>query len=89
MSSKPGWIRVSIHPTMTNQEIEFIMDAIESTASSFREWMTDYYYDTSSNEYAIKNGTAKEQHLVKDWFNFGYQVATRKVERDFLVRSVG
>jgi selenocysteine lyase/cysteine desulfurase len=68
LSSKPGWIRVSIHPTMTDQEIEFIMEAIESTASRFMEWMTDYYYDRSSNEYAIKEGTAKEQHWVENWF---------------------
>jgi len=64
LSSKPGWIRLSIHPTMTDKEIEFIMDAIESTASNFREWMTDYYYDASSNEYIIKDGTAKGKHSV-------------------------
>jgi selenocysteine lyase/cysteine desulfurase len=87
MSSKPGWIRVSIHPTMTNQEIEFIMDAIESTSSSFREWMTDYYYDTSSNEYTIKDGMAKEQRLVEGWFNCGYQVATPNVGRSFSTRA--
>lgn len=79
LSSKPGWIRVSLHPTMTDQEIEFIMDAIESTASNFREWMADYYYDSSSNEYVIKEGTAKEQHWVESWFKFGYQVGSSKV----------
>jgi selenocysteine lyase/cysteine desulfurase len=84
MSSKPGWIRVSFHPTMTDLEVEFIMDAIESTASSFSEWMTDYYYDTSSNEYAIKEGTAKEQHYVENWLKFGYQVGTREVGQKFL-----
>jgi len=68
LSSKPGWVRVSLHPTMTDQELEFIMDAIESTASNFREWMKDYYYDTSSNEYTPREGTAKEQHGVEDWF---------------------
>ena len=68
LSSKPGWVRVSFHPTMTNQEIAFIMDAIESTAANFREWMKDYYYDTSSNEYTLREGTAKEQHWVDDWF---------------------
>jgi selenocysteine lyase/cysteine desulfurase len=33
MLAKPGWIRLSIHPTMTDAEIDFIMDAIEWTAS--------------------------------------------------------
>jgi selenocysteine lyase/cysteine desulfurase len=79
LSSKPGWIRVSIHPTMTDEQIEFIMDAIESTASNFREWMADYYYDKSSNEFVIKKETVQEQRWVDDWFKFGYQVGTRKV----------
>jgi len=76
LSSKPGWIRLSIHPSMTDQEIEFIMDAIESTASNFREWITDYHYDSVSNEYVIKGGTEKEKHCVEDWFKFGYQACT-------------
>ena len=42
LSCKPGWVRISLHPTMTNREVEFIMDAIESTASNFRGWMADY-----------------------------------------------
>jgi selenocysteine lyase/cysteine desulfurase len=51
MSSKPGWIRLSLHPTMTNDELEFIMDAIESSAANFREWMDDYEYNPSANEF--------------------------------------
>ncbi len=35
LSCKPGWIRLSVHPTMTNAEIDFIMDAIELTLSNF------------------------------------------------------
>jgi selenocysteine lyase/cysteine desulfurase len=61
LSSKPGWIRISIHPIMTAQEIEFIMNAIESTAFHFREWMTDYVYDKVSNEYILKGSMVKEE----------------------------
>ena len=28
MSCKPGWVRLSIHPTMTNAEIDYIADAL-------------------------------------------------------------
>jgi selenocysteine lyase/cysteine desulfurase len=66
---KPGWIRLSVHPTMANKEIDFIMDAIELTATHFQQWMKDYTYDPESNEYAFKGATAKEQSKVKDWFN--------------------
>jgi selenocysteine lyase/cysteine desulfurase len=54
LSNKPGWVRLSIHPTMTDKEVKFIMDAIESTALNFREWTIDYEYDRSTNEYKIK-----------------------------------
>jgi len=66
---KPGWIRLSVHPTMTNAAIHFIMDAIELIASHFLEWMKDYVYDPASNEYVFKGTEAKEQSRIEDWFN--------------------
>lgn len=66
---KPGWIRLSVHPTMTNAEIDFIMNAIELTASHFQEWTKDYTYDAESNEYSFKELEAKEQSIIEDWFN--------------------
>jgi selenocysteine lyase/cysteine desulfurase len=42
-SSKPGWIRVSLHPTMTDAEVEFIADSITELALKHQEWGT--YYD--------------------------------------------
>lgn len=69
LSRKPGWIRLSVHPTMTNAEIDFIMDAIELTASHFNEWIIDYTYDAGSNEYLFNGVEAKEQDKIADWFN--------------------
>jgi selenocysteine lyase/cysteine desulfurase len=69
LSCKPGWIRLSVHPTMTNAEIDFIMDAIELTASNYNEWMMDYAYDPETNEYFFKGIEAKEQRTIEDWFN--------------------
>jgi selenocysteine lyase/cysteine desulfurase len=76
LSSKPGWIRLSLHPTMTDSEVEFIMDAIESTASHFREWTTDYCYDAASNEYTLKEET---EVTLGDLFKVRSQVATVSV----------
>ena len=50
---KPGWIRLSIHPTMSGTEIDFIMDSIEETAGNFQEWAQDYSYMAESNEYVF------------------------------------
>jgi len=69
LSCKPGWVRLSVHPTMTNAEIDFIMDAIELTASRFRDWIKDYTYDPESNEYSFRGIGTREQFPVKDWFD--------------------
>ncbi len=69
LSCKPGWIRLSVHPTMTNAEIKFIMDAIELTVCHFRNWMKDYEYDPASNEYSFKGIDTKEQGKVENWFD--------------------
>ena len=66
---KPGWIRLSVHPIMTNAEIDFMMDAIELTALHFREWTKDYTYDPKSNEYAFKEFEVQEFGKIEDWFN--------------------
>jgi selenocysteine lyase/cysteine desulfurase len=69
LSCKPGWVRLSIHPTMTNAEIDFIMDAIECTASHFQEWGQDYSYDPASNEYSFKLFEENELCKIHEWFN--------------------
>ena len=54
---------------MTDAEIDFIIDAIESTAFHYPEWKEDYSYDPGSNEYVFKGSQSAEQNRVKDWFN--------------------
>jgi selenocysteine lyase/cysteine desulfurase len=66
---KPGWVRLSVHPIMSNAEIDFMMDAIELTALHFREWAKDYTYDPKSNEYVFKEFEVQEFGKIKDWFN--------------------
>ncbi|MCW3463495.1 aminotransferase class V-fold PLP-dependent enzyme [Chitinophaga nivalis] len=66
---KPGWVRLSVHPTMTDADLHYIMDAITCTAASFQEWKKDYIYDTAHNEYIFKGPVAAEQNRIKTWFN--------------------
>ena len=69
LSCKPGWIRLSIHPTMTNTEVNMIMDALEDTAANFRTYQNDYSYDPESNEYNFKGAQKTEQATIENWFN--------------------
>ena len=46
-SNKPGWIRISIHPTHSNEEIEYIVKAVKQLAENFEDWIKDYIIDHS------------------------------------------
>jgi selenocysteine lyase/cysteine desulfurase len=53
---KPGWIRFSIHPTMTNDEVNYITVALNELAENHKEWANDYNYNTDTNEFTHKDG---------------------------------
>ena len=65
---KPGWIRMSIHPTMTNAEVNFVCDSIISLANQYPDWRNDYYYEESSNEFKHKKDNKIEDEIVNYWF---------------------
>jgi len=69
LSMKPGWIRLSLHPTMTDDELLFITDAIEQTVKNAEVWEQDYYYDRHTNEFNHK--TFQERHTSDflSWFH--------------------
>ena len=66
---KPGWIRMSIHPTTTTEEIEFVCDAIIDLSNNFEIWSLDYDYNTVSNEFINKKATNLEVEMVEKWFS--------------------
>jgi selenocysteine lyase/cysteine desulfurase len=71
LSCKPGWLRFSIHPIMTNHEVEFILEAIKQLASNHLIWRNDYQYSAHTNEFIYKNeDPCDAQHRIVDWFNF-------------------
>lgn len=69
LSCKPGWIRMSIHPVMTNEEITFVLDAIEQVAIHYTEWKNDYIYEPDTNEYHHHSFNDKINAQVNEWFN--------------------
>lgn len=41
-SQKPGWVRMSIHPCMTDNEMHELGKAIQQLAQNWQEWTKDY-----------------------------------------------
>lgn len=69
LSAKPGWIRLSIHPVMTNAEIDYILDAIEEVYHHYEEWGKDYVYNVHTNEFSHPQSGDGETERVKNWFS--------------------
>lgn len=70
LSLKPGWVRMSIHPTMTDKEMHFIMNAIEYVAKNHKYLGSDYTYNSKTNDFTYKDNTFSEMNgeRAKSWF---------------------
>ena len=66
---RPGWVRMSIHPTMTNEEIHFICDAIKDVSENFETWSKDYEYNAIKNEFEHNQNLEIEKEITSNWFN--------------------
>lgn len=66
LSLKPGWVRLSLHPTMTNAELLYIVKAIKLIVENIIEWEKDYYYDSLKNEFYHHQFQAGPK--VSKWF---------------------
>lgn len=67
--NKPGWVRLSLHPITTDEELLFICNAIEQVALNYKKWQKDYVYNPATNEFensGIKDTIARE---VNEWFD--------------------
>jgi len=67
LSEKPGWVRFSLHPTMTNKELNFIMNAIEEIIININYWEKDYTYSQETNEFY--HNSEEEFAPFDDWFS--------------------
>jgi selenocysteine lyase/cysteine desulfurase len=68
LSVKPGWVRISLHPTMTDEELDFIILAIDEISKTGSGWAKDYIYDRFRNEFRHIREPEDKTVLVKDWF---------------------
>ncbi len=68
LSQKPGAIRLSLHPTTTDEELYFITHAIAEVAKNHPVWALDYDFNPKTNEFYHRY--AEPKSLVESWFLF-------------------
>ncbi|MEI7484109.1 MAG: aminotransferase class V-fold PLP-dependent enzyme [Ignavibacteriota bacterium] len=67
LSLKPGWVRLSLHPTMTNEELYVVCEALKEIQKNFKKWKEDYVYSNHTNEFYHMGGQ-KNTIDVSEWF---------------------
>lgn len=68
-SNKPGWVRFSIHPTHTEEEVDYICQAIAATAHNYHEWLKDYDFNPITGAIRHKSDEARvlREHKISKW----------------------
>ena len=69
LEHKPGWVRVSLHPTTTNEELNYVLDALKQLCESHAEWAKDYTYNTSYEYIHAKEDKELLYKTVNSWFD--------------------
>lgn len=54
LSEKPGWVRISLHPVMTDEEVRYIGRAVAEVMDHYEEWKQDYEFCRDSGEFCRK-----------------------------------
>ncbi len=68
LSDKPGWVRVSFHPVMGDDEVDRVCQAIAQIARQGEVWAREYEHFPQANDYrriGCEDGT---QAVVDGWF---------------------
>tara|TARA_R110002072_G_scaffold200416_2_gene358155 strand:+ start:2602 stop:4086 length:1485 start_codon:yes stop_codon:yes gene_type:complete len=55
LTGKPGWVRISVHPTMADWELEELIKAVKYLRSNRESLLKDYYFEPKNNEYYPKD----------------------------------
>lgn len=65
LSEKPGWVRISVHPTMTDQEIDYIGNALDEVIKNAEKWQSEYNFNVHTGDYVAKNDSGFEINLTR------------------------
>ncbi len=69
LSEKPGWVRLSIHPTTTEKEAYAIIEAVSECARHAAQWAGDYVYSPASNEFQHRSFREHDAATLRQWFS--------------------
>jgi len=66
VTQKPGWVRISLHPTSTDVEAKYIANAVKQVVDNIELWSQNYSFNTYSGEFELAQ---KPQYISIDDFD--------------------
>ena len=71
LASKLVWVRKSIRPTTTDDDVSYIKNAIQYIAKYHQDLAMDYKYVSETDEFRYKEDVyAQKNKARKGWFKF-------------------
>ncbi len=68
LSEKPGWVRVSLHPVMSGDEVDYFISSLKEVIVNHAEWKKDYIYDPKKNEFEHHSRVGLKADWTEAWF---------------------
>ncbi|MBP1670380.1 MAG: Selenocysteine lyase [Bacteroidetes bacterium] len=69
LSEKPGWIRLSLHPTMKDAEVHYFMKSLKDITENIAFLKKDYLYNPKKNEFEHTGRINKTPGWLSEWFD--------------------
>lgn len=71
IGERPGWVRMSVHPTMSDEELIIILDALKYITDNKEELAMDYTYNAQKNIYIHNggNGDVFEETVLRGFYS--------------------
>jgi selenocysteine lyase/cysteine desulfurase len=71
LNEKPGWVRLSVHPTTTDAEAHYIIDSLRAVVENLEKWSSDYSFDNKSGEYKHFSSDSESE---REWLENSYEL---------------
>ncbi len=70
LSEKPGWVRLSLHPTMTDAELHYILNAIKDIGQNHHRYAKEYEADLVHGQFWHRREHPSDaEAIVRQWFS--------------------
>ena len=67
LSDKPGWVRISLHPILSEEEVRAIAAAVHETLDNYERWQEDYIFDARTAEFHHRTWKPQLPDLRRDF----------------------